>query len=107
MAWAVSGADIEAVIGSGADSDWADACAAAVNAAYTTRLNGYDPASPSNAEDELTRAALMDGVAAYNDRKQQYGILMVGPDGDAIRVGYDVIRTGGPVIDRYAIPGIG
>jgi hypothetical protein len=107
MTWEVSGPDIEAVIGTGADTAWAATCAAAVNAAYTTALNGYVPASPSDAEDELTRAALLDGVTAYKDRGSPYGILSVGPDGEEVRVGYDVIRAGFPAIYRYAIPGIG
>lgn len=110
MTWTVTASDITDRTVSGTPSqdqtDWATLCADAVNAAYETALNGYDPASPSAAEDELSRAALLDGIAAFKDLNSPYGILSVGPDGDAVRVGYDVIRAGRPVIDRYAVPGI-
>jgi hypothetical protein len=107
VTWETSGSAIVAALGTtGVDSTWAAACAAQVNAAIETRLNGYVPAALSNAEDELARTALLDGIAAYKDRDAPHGILSIGPDGEVARVGSDIVRWSAPVIARYAIPGI-
>ena len=111
MTWEVDGEAITDAAGiaspSAEEEAWADACAAAVNAAYATRLNGYSVEAASSAEDELGRAALLDGLAAYRDKDAPYGILSIGADGEAIRVGADIIRAGHPALMRYALPGIG
>lgn len=107
----VEGSAILAQAGKGsptqADEDWADICADAVNAAIETALNGYTVAADSAAEAELTRCALLDGVGAYMDRDAPQGVLMMGPDGQAVRLRADVLRACVPVVARYAIPGIG
>lgn len=90
-----------------ADEDWADICAAAVNAAITRRLNGYVVVAASAAEAELTRCALIDGVGAYLDRDAPQGVLMVGPDGQPVRIRADILRASEPIVAGYAIPGIG
>lgn len=90
-----------------ANEDRAELCAGAVNAAIGTALNGYEVAVDSAAEAELTRAALLDGVAAYQAFDAPSGVLTVGPDGAPVRLPVDVLRACRPVIQRYAIPGIG
>lgn len=108
MTWQTTGAAIVVGLGTtGVDAAWADLCAAQVNAAIETRLNGYSPATDSAAEIELTRTALLDGIAAYKDRDAPHGILSVGPDGEVARTGSDIVRWSAPAIARYAIPGIG
>jgi hypothetical protein len=61
----------------------------------------------SAAEAELTRSALLDGIAAYKDRDAPHGILSIGPDGEVARTGSDLVRWSAPVVARYATPGIG
>jgi len=88
-----------------ADTAWATTCAAAVDGAITTLLAGVTPSASGTAE--LNRAALMDGVGAYVDRDAPHGILSLGPDGEAVRLGADVLRASWPVLRRYTLPGIG
>ena len=90
----------------GSEQAWANTCAASVNAAIETRLNGYTVAAASNAEAELTKSALLDGLEAFRSKDARFGILTVGPDGDPVRVAVDILWSV-PVIARYAIPGIG
>jgi hypothetical protein len=100
MAWQTSGPAIVAALGTtGVDGTWAATCADAVNAAIETRLGSYTPSA--EATDELTRSALLDGIAAYKDRDAPHGILSIGPDGEIARVGSDIVRWSRPVIDRY------
>ena len=88
-----------------ADTAWATTCAAAIEGALTTMLNGATLTASGTAE--LNRAALMDGVGAYVDRDAPHGILSLGPDGEAVRLGADVLRASWPVVRRYTLPGIG
>ena len=90
----------------GSEQEWAEICAADVVAAIETRLNGYTVAAASNAEAELTKSALLDGLEAFRSKDARFGILTVGPDGDPVRVAVDILWSV-PVIARYAIPGIG
>ena len=90
-----------------ADEDWADLCAAAVNAAITHDLEDYTVEAASDAEAALQRCALLDGVAAFADRDSPTGIQTLGPDGQPIRLRADVLRACVPVINRYTLPGIG
>lgn len=110
MTWAVDGGAILTAASKASpsteESDWADVCAAAVNAAIETRLNGYTVDSPSNAEDELTRAAVLDGLEFFRSKDARFGILSVGPDGEPVRVAVDLLWSV-PVIARYATPGMG
>lgn len=84
-----------------ADEEWAAKCAAAVNAAIDQRLEGTTVEVGSNAEAELIRAAVQDGAAAYIERKAPHGVLSLGPDGEAVRLGAEVLRVCLPVIGRY------
>ena len=112
MTWTVSGTDItNAALGSAAtptsdQTAWATLCAAAVNAAITTRLNGYTPANGSRAEAELARSAVLDGLEYFRSKDARFGILSVGQDGEPVRVATDILWSV-PVINRYAVPGIG
>lgn len=90
----------------GSEQEWADICAAAVNAAITTRLNGVTVTSPSDAEDELTRTAVLDGLEMFRSKDARFGVLSVGPDGSPVRVAVDLLWSV-PVIARYATPGMG
>jgi hypothetical protein len=107
MTWQTTGPAIVAALGTtGVDTAWAATCAAAVNAAIGTRLNDYVPTVGGLAEAELTRSALLDGVAAYKDRDAPHGILSIGPDGEIARTGSDIVRWSNPVINRYILPGV-
>jgi hypothetical protein len=105
----VTGADIIAQAAvpnaSTEDTAWADLCADALEAVIAHRLEGITPSAGQI--DELERAALLDGLAAYAERKAPHGVLSFGPDGDAIRLGRDIVRALEPVLFRIAGPGIG
>jgi hypothetical protein len=90
------------------DIAWADSCAAAIEAAIADRLDTPDGAlTPSATQiDRLEVAALQDGAACYVSRKAPHGVLAFGPDGDAVRLGRELLRECDPIL--YAIaPGIG
>ncbi len=110
MTWATSGSAITTAAGKASptadETSWAATCAAAVNSAITTRLNGYTVVASSDAEKELTRSALLDGLEFFRSKDARFGVLTVGPDGDPVRVAVDILWSV-PVIGRYAIPGIG
>lgn len=114
MTWEVDGDTIMLAGGktpdvspsTGDDQWWADICAAAVNAAITTALNGATVASPSDAEDELTRVAILDGLEMFRAKDARFGVLSVGPDGEPVRVATNLLWSV-PVLARYATPGIG
>lgn len=90
---------------SAGDSDWADLVAAAIDAAITERLDGTTPDTGFTAE--LDRSALLDGAAAYAERRSPHGILSVGPEGEVQRLGADILRATNPVLRRHLRPGIG
>lgn len=87
------------------DTEWADLCADALESVIARRLEGITPSAGQ--VDELERAALLDGLAAYAERKAPHGVLSFGPDGDAVRLGRDIVRALEPVLFRIAGPGIG
>ena len=88
------------------DEDWADVCAAAIEAAIADRL-GDGAVTPSASKDaQLVLAARNDGAAAYLSRKAPHGILAVGPDGDTVRLGKAILRECDPILYSIA-PGIG
>ena len=89
------------------DTAWAGVCAAAIEAAISHAMTGVTVAASSDAENELKRAALDDGAAAYARRKAPHGVLSIGPDGQAVRLGSDIIINLRPVFRRYGTPGIG
>lgn len=98
----VTGAAILAHVGksslSPADTTWAGLCADAIEGAIAARLGGDTPTS--GGVDELEVAALTDGAALFNSRAAPHGILSVGPDGDAVRLGADSLRAVNKVIVR-------
>ena len=84
-----------------ADEDWADICAAAIEAIITDRLNGETPSAGFEAR--IVPAAIMDGAYMYQQRKAPSGILSVGIDGEAVRLGSFQTRA----LDSVFLPGIG
>jgi hypothetical protein len=103
----VTGAAILTGAGSPSDpnTDWADACAAALEAVIAHRM--ADVTITADITAELERAALLDGVAAYVDLSAPHGIQSLGPNGETVRLGRDIVRALEPVFLRYALPGIG
>ena len=107
----VTGADILTHVGesapTAADTAWAATVADAVEAAIAHGMDGITVAADSAAEHELIRAALDDGAAAYARRKAPHGVLSVGPGGETVRLGSDIVIALRPVFRRYGTPGIG
>lgn len=90
----------------GPNQVWADKCAAAIEGAIATHLEGATPSA--NNEAELIVAALSDGAALFNTRSAPHGVLNIGPDGDIVRLGADSLRALKPVIARiHATAGVG
>lgn len=87
------------------DEAWSDTCAAAVEEYIAWRLDGVTPSAGQ--EDAIRRAALQDGAAAYVERDAPHGILSMGPDGEAVRLGRDIARALIPVLTRVGTVGIG
>jgi hypothetical protein len=85
------------------DTTWAGTCADAIEALIASRMAGVT--ITAGITDELERAALQDGAAAYVDRTAPHGVQSLGPDGEAVRLGADIGRTLRPVFLRYAGPG--
>jgi hypothetical protein len=89
------------------DIAWAEDVAAAIEGLIATRMEGVTVDADSPAEAELRVAALSDAAAAYTRRRAPHGILSIGPDGQAVRLGADIAIALKPVFGRYATPGIG
>lgn len=89
------------------DTAWAATVAAAIEGYIAYRLDDVTIAPGSAAEDEIIRAALDDGAAAYARRKAPHGILTMGPDGQAVRLGKDIAIALRPVLARRGSIGIG
>lgn len=89
-----------------ADTTWAGLCADAIEAGIALRLDGETPTA--GGIDELEVAALTDGAALFNSRAAPHGVLSIGPDGDAVRLGADSLRAVTKVITRvHTTAGIG
>lgn len=106
----VTGAQVLAFAGitspSEAETEWADACAAAVNAAIVSRLNGAVIADPSEARDELTVAARLAASEAFKRKEATFGLTGFSDlQGAAIRVARDYMDGVKPLVDRYRIVG--
>lgn len=101
----VTGAEILTAAGVTAptadETAWAGVCAASVQAAIDTRMEGQTIGAGDDVDDELQRSAVIDGVSAYLSKDAPHGILNVGPDGDVTRLGADVLRASLPVIQRH------
>jgi hypothetical protein len=89
------------------DTEWAEACADAVNAGFDKRLEGTDYVIPGPLPAELIFAAQTAGVEAYKRREAVFGITgYVDLQGAAIRVSRDYLDAVEPILARYASPGI-
>jgi hypothetical protein len=91
-----------------ADSEWADACAAAVNDGMTRRLDGAVWVTPpGELVPELVVAARSAGVEAYKRREAVFGITgYVDLQGAAVRVARDYLEAIAPILERYATRGL-
>jgi hypothetical protein len=107
----VTGAAILTHVGNAAptaaDTAWATACAAAIEAVIAHRMADVTVAAAGPIEAELIRAGTQDGAAAYVAREAPHGIRSLAPDQDVVRMGADIVRELEPVFQRYALPGIG
>ena len=106
----VTGAQVLAFVGvmtpSADETDWADACASAVDAAITSRLGGAVIADPSPALDELTVAARLAAAEAYKRKEATFGITGYSDlQGAAIRVARDYMDSVYPLVNRWRIVG--
>jgi hypothetical protein len=107
----VDAADILVYVGvktpTQADTEWAEACAKAVNDGILVRLNGAAITDPP--PDELVTAAIMAGGEAYKRKEAPFGVTGFNDiEGAAVRIARDYLDGIKPLIDRYgAGPGIG
>ena len=104
----VTGTEILAHVAGGAtpsvaaeDVAWAAKCAAAIEAIIDDRLGDTTPTA--NFESRLQVAAEQDGAALYLSRKAPHGVLSMGVDGEAVRLGSFQTRA----LDSVFLPGIG
>lgn len=87
------------------DLEYAEICAAAVNAGLDERLDGVEVLVPLPAE--LVLVAQLAGVEAYKRREAVFGVTgYVDLQGAAVRVARDYLDGWRPVIARYATLGI-
>ena len=110
MTWAgVDAADVILLAGKttptpgSADDVRADLAVAAVNAAVRRLIVTTSAAL----EAELDRAALLDALDAFRAFDVRNGVLTVGPDGDPVRIGSQLIPASLAAFARYEAPGIG
>ena len=101
----VTAAEILAHVGNGTptadDTAWATKCAAAIEAIITDRLDGTTPSA--DLEARLNVAAELDGAALFVTRDSPHGVLSLGVDGTAVRLGSSQSRA----LDNVFLPGIG
>jgi hypothetical protein len=90
------------------DSEWAELCAAAVNAGIDDVLeDALAEGSVAGTEPELLWLASSAGVEAYKRREAVFGITgYVDLQGAAIRVARDYLEASRPILNRYATPGL-
>lgn len=112
----VTAAQVLAFVGiegtpSDAETEWATACAAAVESAIVERLGGAEIADPSAALDELSVAARFAAGEAYKRKEATFGVTGYADlQGAAIRVARDYMDGVYPLVNRYratAAGGIG
>ena len=85
---------------------WAQKCADAIEGAITTRLEGNTP--DASGVDELEVAALADGAQLFQSKAAPSGVLSMGIDGEAVRLGADSLRAVQPVLRRiHPTAGVG
>lgn len=88
------------------DEDWADTCAAAINAAIKARLDDGALTPTTDQDAELEAGALNDAAMLYQSRKSPNGLVSFGPDGSVVRQGSALLRTCDAILYRIS-PGIG
>jgi len=108
----VTGAAILTHVGksspSAAETTWAGLCADAIEGAIAARLDAGSITPDAAGVNELEVSALTDGAALFNSKAAPNGVLSIGPDGEAVRVGADSLRATLPVIRRiHPTAGIG
>lgn len=106
----VTGAQVLAFAGIGSPSadetEWSDACAAAVNAAIVKRLGGAVIADPSDALNELKVAARLVAAEAFKRKEATFGVTGYSDlQGAAIRVARDYMDGVYPLVNRWRIIG--
>lgn len=100
----LSGAGI--VTPSDDETEWAEACAAAIESAIVERLGGAEIADPSGALDELSLAARLAALEAFKRKEAVFGVTGYADlQGAAIRVARDYMDGVRPIVDRYRIVG--
>src|SRR5688572_7734280 len=87
------------------DTAWAATCAAAIESLIARRM--ADVTITAGMTDELERAALQAGAAAYTERDAPHGIQSFGADGQTVRLSATLGRSLEPVFAQLAGPGIG
>jgi hypothetical protein len=90
------------------DTSWAGYCADAIEGAIHARLDAGGITPDTSGVDELEVAARTDGAALFNSKAAPHGVLSMGIDGEAVRLGADTLRATLPVIRRiHPTAGIG
>ena len=108
----VTGTQILVHVGKGAgtaeEQVWAGKCADAIEGAISARLDAGSITPDASGVDELEVSALTDGAALFNSKAAPHGVLSLGIDGEAVRLGADSLRATLPVIRRiHPTAGIG
>lgn len=110
----VTGAQILTHVGKTApsadDTTWAGLCADAIEGAIHARLDAGGITPDTSGTNELEVAAVTDGAALFNSKAAPHGVLSLGIDGEAVRLGSDSLRACLPVLRRIhptALIGIG
>jgi hypothetical protein len=95
-------------VGTAEEIAWAQKCADAIEGAILARLDAGGVTPSAAGVDELEVAALADGAALFNSKAAPHGVLPLGIDGEAVRLGADSLRAVKPVIGRiHPTAGIG
>jgi hypothetical protein len=91
------------------ETNWANACAVAVNAGIDRKLNGALVDGTSPGFGELTAAAQLAGGECFSRRSTPFGVTNYADlTGVAIRVARDYLDSIGPLVARWSNgPGIG
>lgn len=108
----VTGAQILTHVGkaapTGDETAWAGKCADAIEGAILALLDDGGVTPSAAGTDELEVAALTDGAALFNSKAAPHGVLSLGIEGEAVRLGADSVRAIRPVIRRiHPTAGIG
>ena len=108
----VTGAQILTHVGKASptadETAWAGKCADAIEGAIHARLDAGAITPDSSGVDELEVSALVDAAALFDSQAAPHGVLSVGVDGQAVRLGSDSLRATLPVIRRiHPTAGIG